>query len=221
MNEEFDYEYEYDENGEIVYYAVRPNKTQIKKEIAALFTLGEQMSALSAVHIKSLDLPDNIFKAVIEVARMPHTGARKRLLKYVAGQLHKIDATPILEKVARLQNKSAHAVREHHLSEQWRDRLIAEGNEALTDFLDEYPLADRQQLRQLMRNAQKEAETTKPPKSSRLLYRYLKSLLQSESEEELEMLDTIEEDEDFDDEFDDEFDDDEDEYEFDEDEDED
>lgn len=216
MNEEFDYEYEYDENGEIVYYAVRPNKTQIKKEIAALFALGEQMSALSAAHIKSLDLPDNIFKAVTEVARMSHTGARKRLLKYVAGQLHKIDATPILEKVARLQNKSAHAVREHHLSEQWRDRLIAEGNDALTDFLDEYPHADRQQLRQLVRNAQKEAETAKPPKSSRLLYRYLKSLLQSESEEELEMQNTIEQDNEY---IDDEFDDDEDEYEFDEDED--
>ncbi len=219
MNEEFDYEYEYDENGEIVYYAVRPNKTQIKKEIAVLFALGEQMAALSAAHIKSLELPDNIYKAVTEVARMQPTGARKRLLKYVAGQLHKIDASPILEKVARLQNKSAHAVREHHLSEQWRDRLIAEGNDALTDFLDEYPHVDRQQLRQLIRNAQKEAEMAKPPKSSRLLYRYLKSLLQTETEEELEMLNTIEEeDEDFDDEFDE---DDEDEYEFDEDEDED
>ena len=32
MNEEFDYEYEYDENGEIVYYAIRPNKTQLKKD---------------------------------------------------------------------------------------------------------------------------------------------------------------------------------------------
>ena len=217
MNEEFDYEYEYDENGEIVYYAVRPNKTKIKKEIAALFTLGEQMASLSVAHLKGLDLPDNIHKAVTEVARMQPTGARKRLLKYIAGQLHKIDTTLILEKVARLQNKSAHAVREHHLSEQWRDKLIAEGNDALTDFLDEYPHVDRQQLRQLMRNAQKEAQTNKPPKSSRLLYRYLKSLLQTETEEELEMLNAIEEDnEDFDDEFDD---DDDDEYEFDEDED--
>jgi len=33
MNEELDYEYEYDENGEIVYYAVRPNKTKIKKRL--------------------------------------------------------------------------------------------------------------------------------------------------------------------------------------------
>jgi len=34
MSEEHDYEYEYDEKGEIVYYAVRPNKTQLKKDMA-------------------------------------------------------------------------------------------------------------------------------------------------------------------------------------------
>jgi ribosome-associated protein len=197
MNEEHDYEYEYDENGEVVYYAVRPNKTHIKKEMAVLFTLGEEMSALSTAHIKSLDLPEIIDKAVIEVAKMPHTGARKRLLKYIAGQLHKIDVEPILEKLARITNKSAHAVREHHIAEHWRDKLIAEGNEALTEFLYEYDYADRQQLRQLMRNAQKEAEAAKPPKSSRLLYRYLKSLLTLE--DELEWDDGVELEDDQDD----------------------
>ncbi len=192
MNEEHDYEYEYDENGEVVYYAVRPNKTQIKKEMATLFALSEELSALSAVQIKSLELPEIIDKAVIEATKMSHTGARKRLLKYIAGHLHKIDVDPILERLARIKNTSVHAVREHHIAEHWRDKLIAEGNEALTEFLYEYDHADRQQLRQLMRNAQKEAELAKPPKSSRLLYQYLKSLLQIEGEEELEFDDELE-----------------------------
>ncbi|MFI3221095.1 MAG: ribosome biogenesis factor YjgA [Methylococcales bacterium] len=192
MNEEHDYEYEYDENGEVVYYAVRPNKTQIKKEMATLFTLSEELSALSAVQIKSLELPEIIDKAVIEATKMSHTGARKRLLKYIAGHLHKIDVDPILERLARIKNTSVHAVREHHIAEHWRDKLIAEGNEALTEFLYEYDHADRQQLRQLMRNAQKEAELAKPPKSSRLLYQYLKSLLKLEGEEELEFDDELE-----------------------------
>jgi ribosome-associated protein len=179
MNEE--YEYEYDDE-EIEYYAIRPNKTQIKREIAALFTLGEEMSELSPGQLKTLELPENINKAVAEVSGMAHTGARKRLLKYIAGQLHKIDAEPILEKMARIKNKSAHAVREHHIVERWRDRLIAEGNDALTELLDEHPHADRQLLRQLLRNAQKEIAAGKPPKSSRLLYRRLKELFQLEDE---------------------------------------
>jgi len=198
MNEEYDdhededeaeYEYVYsyqkhdnDDDEEVEYYAIRPNKTQIKKEIGALFDLGEAMSKLSPSQLKTLDLPELIYKSVVQVSGMPHNGARKRLLKYIAGQLHKIDVTPIQERFARFNNKSAHATREHHILERWRDRLIKEGNDALTELLDEHPHADRQHLRQLLRSAQKEAETNKPPKSSRQLYRYLKELFNFDEE---------------------------------------
>ncbi|MGR8980960.1 MAG: ribosome biogenesis factor YjgA [Gammaproteobacteria bacterium] len=175
MNEE-EYEIGY-EDEDVEYYAIRPNKTRIKKEMAALFDLGEELSKLPSLQLNTFELPENIHKAVVDVSGMPHTGARKRLLKYIAGQLHKIDVEPILEKMARFKNKSAHAVREHHLAERWRDRLIKEGNDALTKFLDDYAGADNQRLRQLMRNAQKEAEALKPPKSSRILYRYLKDII--------------------------------------------
>lgn len=191
MSHEYEEYEEYDEDVE--YYAVRPNKTKIKKEIGALFELGETMSKLSTAHLNSLELPEIIHRAITEVAGMPQTGARKRLLKYIAGQLHKIDVTPYQEKLARIQNKSAHSVREHHIAEHWRDKLIAEGNTALSEFFDEYPDADLQQIRQLLRNIKKETESNKPPKSSRLLYRYLKSLLQQEDETVFE-----EEDSDFD-----------------------
>ena len=186
MSEEHDYEYEYNDKGEIVYYAVRPNKTQIKKDMAVLFALSEEISELSTAQVKQLELPDNIHKAVVEVSGMPHKGARKRLLKFITGQLNKIDLEPILEKLARMKNKSVHAVREHHRVECWRDRLIAGGNDALTELLNEQPDADRQQLRQLLRNVQKESEAAKPPKSSRLLYRYLKNLLKVEGKTESE-----------------------------------
>ncbi len=206
---EYDYEYEYNDKGEIVYYAVRPNKTQIKKDMAVLFALSEEMSELSLAQVKYLELPDVIHKAVVEVSGMPHKSARKRLLKFITGQLHKIDIEPILEKLARMKNKSAHAVREHHIVERWRDRLISGDNDVLTEFLNEQPDADRQQLRQLLRNIKKEAEFSKPPKSARLLYRYLKALFNiegeadyfddadSEGEQELEDDQAFEDDEEF------------------------
>jgi ribosome-associated protein len=174
-------EYYYDDEAE-EYYAVRPNKTQIKKDLAVIFAMSEEMANLSAGQLTMLELPENIYKAVVEASAMPHKGARKRLLKFITGQLHKIDINPILEKLSRIQNKSAHAVREHHVVERWRDRLIAEGNDALNALLDEQPHADRQLLRQLLRNAQKEAQAGKPPKSSRLLYRQLKELFQLDGE---------------------------------------
>lgn len=193
MNEEQDYYYE--EDDEVEYYAVRPNKTRIKKEIAALFDLGEELSQLSPAVLETFELPENVRKSVLEVAGMPHKGARKRLLKYIAGQLHKIEVEPILEKLARIKNQSAHGIREHHLAERWRDRLIQGNNDDLAELLDTIPAADSQHLRQLMRNAQKEAAAMKPPKSARLLYRYLKELVSGPATASMETEEEQDEDE--------------------------
>lgn len=173
---------EYDEYGdEIEYYAVRPNKTQIKKDIGVLFKLAESLSKIAPTKLQDFELPEHIHKAIREVANMPLTGARKRLLKYIAAQFHKMDISAIQEKLALLQNQSVHNAREHHITEQWRDRLIKEGNVALTELFDECPSVDLQHIRQLLRNIKKESDTGQPPKSSRLLYRYLKTLLQPDS----------------------------------------
>ena len=81
-------EYEYDDEAE-EYYAIRPNKTQLKKDMAVLFALSEEMSELSAGQLKLLELPEIINKAVVEVSGMPHKGARKRLLKLKSKKLKK------------------------------------------------------------------------------------------------------------------------------------
>ena len=188
MSEEqdYDYEYEYNDKGEIVYYAIRPNKTRIKKDMAVLFALSQELADLPPTQLKALELPDILHKSLTEASGMPHKSARKRLLKFITGQLNKIDIDPYLERLARMKSQSAHAVREHHIAERWRARLINDGNAALTELLNDHPHADRQQLRQLIRNAQKETELAKPPKSSRLLYRYLKVLLNIDDDTEFD-----------------------------------
>ena len=174
-----DYE-EYEDFDDYIEYAVRPNKSQIKRDIAVLSDLAEEMVALAPAQLGSLELPENLHNAIAAAAGMPPKGARKRQLKFITGLLRKLDVEPIKEKLARLKNQSAHAVREHHKVERWRDRLIAEGNDALTELLVDYPQADRQHLRQIVRNAQKEAAAAKPPKSARELYQYLKGLFEDE-----------------------------------------
>jgi ribosome-associated protein len=118
---------------------------------------------------------------LLDAGKMSQNSARKRLIKYITAQLRLIDFEAVQEKLARLQNRSAHAVREHHQAEQWRDRLLADnGSEQLTELISEYPEIDSQHLRQLQRNAQKEAKEDKPPKSSRLIYKYLKEIISNQ-----------------------------------------
>ena len=65
------------------------------------------------------------------------------------------------------------------LDEELRDRLIENGDSAMDEVIELYPAADRQQLRSLIRNAQKEKATNKPPKSSRQIFQYLRELAEA------------------------------------------
>lgn len=67
-----------------------------------------------------------------------------------------------------------------HAIENQREKLLSNSS-ALTEFVQQYPAADIQQLRTLIRNAKKEAAENKPPKSYREIYRQLKQLMSPSS----------------------------------------
>ena len=71
-----------------------------------------------------------------------------------------------------------------HRVEAWRERLLADGDTALAELLAEHPAADRQHLRQLVRNAIDERNRNKPPHAFRELFRALRELLLHASDEE-------------------------------------
>ena len=65
-----------------------------------------------------------------------------------------------------------------HRVEALRDALLGDdGDAAMTELLDAYPHADRQHLRQLVRNAHDERKRNKPPRAYRELFRELRDLL--------------------------------------------
>lgn len=176
-DEQFDEEYD----DETEFYAIRPNKSQIKREIETIADFVKDLIKLSTAQLNQLELEDSLLKA-ISIAATTTKGAQKRQIKYVVGLLRKIDIAPIQEKLARMQSKSAHAVREHHVVERWRDHLISGDDTVLTQLLDEYPNMNHQQIRQLIRNAKKETLSAQPPKSARLLYQYLKTIIIQDAE---------------------------------------
>ncbi len=63
-----------------------------------------------------------------------------------------------------------------HRLEHWRDALLERGDDALGEVLEAFPHADRQRLRQLVRNARDEQQRGKPPRAARELFRLLGTL---------------------------------------------
>lgn len=158
----------------------RPSKSALKRESHALKDMGERLTQLRAEQLARMPLPENVREAVEEARRIRQPGARKRQLQYLGKLMRTLDPEPIREALAELDMSSARSAARHHLAEQWRERLIEEGDAALSDLLAKYPDADRQQLRQLARNAAKEHRENRPPQSARALFRYLRELLASE-----------------------------------------
>jgi ribosome-associated protein len=158
----------------------RPSKSELKRESHALKDMGERLTQLSPDQLARMPLPENLREAVDEGRRIRQPGAKKRQLQYIGKLMRTLDAEPIREALAELDLKSARSAARHHQAERWRERLLEDGDAALSELVAEYPQADRQQLRQLARNAIKEQRQNRPPQSARALFRYLRELLSGE-----------------------------------------
>lgn len=153
------------------------SKSQLKRESQALQALGEELVRLPPQKLSTIPLPDNLAEAIRMARTIKAHGGFKRQLQYIGKLMRQIDADPIEQAMQEIRESSVQATAKLHRLEQWRERLIDEGDDALAKLLDEHPGADRQRLRQLIRNAQKEKQLNKPPKAARELFRYLRELL--------------------------------------------
>jgi ribosome-associated protein len=153
-----------------------PSKTKIKKQMHELRDLGKELTELGKDQLAQLDIPENLRDAIREMKNINKFGAQRRQIQYIGKLMRDIDPAPILAKLDVWKGRSQHHIAYTHQLERWRDRLM-ESDSALTELLAEYPQADAQRLRTLMRNAQKEMEAGKPPKNYREIYQVLREII--------------------------------------------
>ncbi len=151
------------------------SKSQIKRELHLLHDLGKQLVALPPSRLRSLELTEQLQAAIMDARRFKR-GALKRQLQYIAALMREVDAAAVQQALDGFQRPQQQEIEALHEVEAWRDALLA-GDEALLDELvRRFQHADRQHLRQLVRNANRERQLNKPPKSSRALFRELTAL---------------------------------------------
>ena len=154
------------------------SKSQRKRDSTALQGLATELATLPRGQLESLNLPDELFDAVVQASVIKKGGAHKRQIKYTGGLLRKMDVEPIVEGLSRLKSTSVEGRRLHHQIEKWRDRLLTEGDAALTGLVTELPSVDRQRIRHLIREAHRQDSAGKPPTARRGLYQYLRGQLE-------------------------------------------
>jgi ribosome-associated protein len=157
------------------------SKSQRKREMLALQELGQTLITMDAVKLQKCLLPEDLLAAINEYKRLPNKHeARRRQLQYIGKLMRQIDTSTIEQVIAQDQQQANHEKRLFQHLEFTLEALLEGSEDALQALIQEHPDLDIQYLRQLIRQAIKEKDASKPPQASRKLFKYLRDLKSSD-----------------------------------------
>ena len=157
----------------------RPNKSALKREMAERSALIERATGLSDRELEKLGLDVEDIAEIARVRAIKPSGARNRQLKYCVKKLANVDLGVVQTYLDDRQSQQLEINQAFHRLERWRDRLVEEGDALLGEAMQEWPGLDRQQFRQLVRDAQREEQQGKPVGARRKLFRHLRELAEA------------------------------------------
>lgn len=155
------------------------SRSQNRRDALDVLALGEKLVSLTPAQLARVPVPEDLLPHIAEAKRITAHIAHKRQLAFLAKHMRREDDATldaIRDALDVNSETSRREVAALHRAEDWRERLLKDGDKALSTLLEEYPQADRQQLRTLVRNAQAERAKNKPPRAFRELYQVLRSL---------------------------------------------
>jgi ribosome-associated protein len=132
-----------------------PSRNELKKHMQDLQELGEAVASLPTDRLDKLKIDERLRDAIDELRRTRSFEGKRRQVQYIGKLMKFEDPEPLREAVASYRVGSATDTLALHQAEYWRDQLLGE-DDALANWVKEYPATDVQQLRSLVRAARKE-----------------------------------------------------------------
>lgn len=156
--------------------ALSVSKSEIKRDAQALKELGKQLVAMGKNALTHIPLDEQL-RTEIELAQRLTREGQRRQLQLIGKLLRQRDIAPITQALDKLNNRHNQQTAQLHKLEALRDELITQGDSAITEVMTRYPMCNRQQLRQLVRCAQRErTQACVTSEHARKLLRYLRQL---------------------------------------------
>ena len=162
------------------------SKSSQKRDADAIHRLAAALVELRPSDYAKAPLDPDMREHVDQARRVTAHIALKRQILFVAKQLRKRpEALAALtihvdQPKAERQKQTARM----HRIEQWRERLIDQGDAALSVYVDEHPTADRQELRSLVRSCERARAAERNDGSYHALYKLLASYDDARSKRE-------------------------------------
>lgn len=151
------------------------SKSQLKRDSEALKQLGKKLSVLNNEQLAKVPLDDKLRDAITLAHKLSNKrGALKRHYQYIGKLLRSIDAEPIQKAVDEFEEIHTNSTQSFRKIEQWRDRILTEGDQAIQEYCELHTDADRQNLRQICRNHQHANDESKKTRFARMLFKALR-----------------------------------------------
>lgn len=154
----------------------RKSKSQVKREMIALQSLGERLVGLKPEQVRRIEMPEDLREAVLFAAKLRKGEALRRQLQYIGTLMRDADPEPIQKALEELSRGRAMDMQRFRHIERWRDDLVDGSDEPLREIVRDFPEADLKWLRQCILNARRERAENQAPRSARALFRYLRDL---------------------------------------------
>ncbi len=154
-----------------------PSKSALKRQMIALQEIGESLTQLTDKQLVNVPIEDErLLIAIKETHQIKSNSARKRQLQYIGKLMRNTDVEAI-ERALRVMYKHKQNKNDtFHQLEELRDNILKQGVAGIEQVVIRWPSADRQQLRQLVLQHQRELKNNKPPAASRKLFKHLQEL---------------------------------------------
>lgn len=121
----------------------RASKTEQKKAVQRMASLGSQLAELNTKQIQNLPVEERLIEALLDVKLITSNEARRRQFLRIGKLLRNEDETVILSYLTPKQGLKKTAQ-----LQRWVDRIVKDGDPAINEFTKTYNATERHTLRQ-------------------------------------------------------------------------
>ncbi|HLS84000.1 MAG TPA: ribosome biogenesis factor YjgA, partial [Arenimonas sp.] len=121
-----------------------PSRSAQRRDALAVLEMARQLVELPEAVLARIGMDEDLRELVRTSRKITAQIARKRQIQYLAKHLRRLDEEALAVIRSALQHDRAEHLREAralHAVEHWRDRLLEEGDAALSELLEHYPQA--------------------------------------------------------------------------------
>jgi ribosome-associated protein len=153
------------------------SRTQLKLEAENLQSLGLKLCELSSSKLKALNLPPNLFEAILAMQKITSNGAKRRQNQYIGKLMRNFDSTELNAIMTFWGQQELKEKQHFHNIELWRKKLVEEPR-SINDFLTKFPTEEKLILLNTIKEAIEEKNKGKTPKYNRELFKLIKKIIE-------------------------------------------